>query len=139
MDHRGDWTYSLIVPRGFEVAELRGGESYREIHEALVGVLENVKLAEGGGGGGVCFENAVEFDVVDGAGAKVAGAGQRRTRWGLLHQGSVAMGGGGRLRGELFAKRLSEGVFEVELEVDEGRVEELVRERYGSEEWLGRR
>jgi hypothetical protein len=27
----------------------------------------------------------------------------------------------------------------VELEVDEGRVGELVRERYGSEEWLGRR
>ncbi len=39
VDHSNDWTYSLIVPQGNGIANLKGGESYRRIHEVLVRVL----------------------------------------------------------------------------------------------------
>lgn len=144
VDHRSDWTYSLIVPRKFEVARMRGGESYRAIHEILTGVLRveggDPELAPAKGkSGGMCFENPVEFDVMDAAGDKLAGAAQRRGKLGLLHQGSVATAGNPRLRGELFAERLAESWWEAEIHVDEGRVTEIAALRYARKEWLERR
>ncbi|MEP2775281.1 MAG: hypothetical protein ABJQ29_06020 [Luteolibacter sp.] len=144
VDHRADWTYSLIVPKSCEVATMKGGESYRAIHRILVEVLK----AEGdapalsevsGRAGGMCFENPVEHDVLDGTGAKMAGAAQRRGKAGLLHQGSVAKAADSHLRGELFAESLSESWWEEDIYVDEERVEELVAAKYGRTEWLERR
>jgi len=145
VDHRGDWTYSLMIPRKFEVARMRGGQSYRAIHEILVSVLKD----EGGsapqlasdsrGVGGVCFENPVEFDVVGGLGEKLAGAAQRRCSLGLLHQGSVAAADSSRLRAELFAERLAESWFESAFSPDQERVDRLVETRYGAPGWLHRR
>jgi lipoate-protein ligase A len=144
VDHRHDWTYSLIVPRSFELARMKGGESYRAIHEILIGVL----AAEGGApdlaaakgkSGGMCFENPVEFDVMDASGEKLAGAAQRRGKLGLLHQGSVSTAGDSRLRGELFAERLAESWWEAEIHVDALRVADIVSRKYGDGEWLERR
>ena len=42
-------------------------------------------------GAALCFANPVNHDLLDPFGLKLAGAGQRRTRHGLLHQGSVAL------------------------------------------------
>src|SRR3954463_13362724 len=39
VDHRDDWTYALVIPRGHPLEELRATQSYREIHEALAGAL----------------------------------------------------------------------------------------------------
>ena len=88
----------------------------------------------------MCFESAVEYDVEDGVGRKVAGAGQRRGREGLLHQGSVRnMGGDGVGRVNVFAERLA-NVWAVEdVVVDEDVVGELVAGRYGMRGWLERR
>jgi len=144
VDHSHDWTYSLMVPRKFEVARMKGGESYRAIHQVLAAVLAN----EGGAPalsagktntGGVCFANAVEFDVVGSVGEKLAGAAQRRAKAGLLHQGSVAIEGDSRLRGELFAESIAESWWEAEIFPDEEVIESLVAARYGSEVWLTRR
>jgi len=144
VDHSCDWTYSLIVPKGHMVAELKGGESYRLIHQVLVAVLKS----EGGApvlsagkekSGGWCFENPVEHDVEDAEGMKLAGAAQRRGKRGLLHQGSVQSDGGGRLRGEVFTESLSRSWSEEQISVDEQRVENLVREKYGKPGWLHRR
>src|SRR5260221_12180613 len=41
---------------------------------------------------GACFASHVRYDIVVGA-AKLAGAAQRRTQWGLLHQGSIQLHG----------------------------------------------
>ena len=145
VDHSDDWTYSLIVPKGHEVAELKGGESYRLIHEVLVNVLKaevgTASLSAGrGGSGGACFENPVEHDVEDGAGTKLAGAAQRRGKRGLLHQGSVLCAGGySRLRGEIFTESLAKSWSEEEIFVDEGRIAELVVGKYGTQDWLERR
>lgn len=98
VDHRADWTYTLVVPASEGLASARGAESYRFIHAALAEVLPQegwkVRLADGSSetGAASCFENPVCHDLVDEAGRKIAGAGQRRTRSGLLHQGSVSGG-----------------------------------------------
>lgn len=144
VDHRLDWTYSLIVPKSCELVRMKGVESYRAIHEILTGVLK----AEGGApalapasgkSGGMCFESPVEFDVMDAAGEKLAGAAQRRGKLGLLHQGSVATACDSRLRGELFAERLAESWWEAEIHPDDSRIAEIVALKYGRKEWLERR
>lgn len=145
VDHRKDWTYSLMVPRKFEVARMKGGESYRAIHQILVSVLREESgmlpqlAGDSGGAGGVCFESPVEFDVVGGVGEKIAGAAQRRSKSGLLHQGSVISGVSSRLRAELFAEQLAESWFESEVFPDEMCVSSLVESRYGAAAWLQRR
>lgn len=144
VDHREDWTYSLIIPKCCEVARLKGGESYRMIHRILLEVLG----AEGGAPGlststskvdGMCFKNPVEHDLLDAHGEKLAGAAQRRSAHGLLHQGSVATAGDSRLRGELFSEQLAESWSEADIAVDAESVAALVDEKYGRNEWLARR
>lgn len=91
--HEGDFTFSLAVPRGEDLAAARPAESYRRIHLAVSAALgaagTDASLAGRAAGGACeCFAAAVEHDVVA-RGAKVAGGAQRRTRRGFLHQGSV--------------------------------------------------
>jgi len=92
--HGEDWTYSLIVPRSDAFSRVSAGESYRVIHEML-----GAAMREQGVEAGVtpqaapkvsqaCFENPAQYDLLA-AGHKIAGAAQRRSRFGMLHQGSV--------------------------------------------------
>lgn len=118
VDHREDWTYALVLPRGHPAEELRAAHSYRLVHEALAaalveqGVRAQVKPCEdeecrpeplvvpGGrvsqvgtkdARGGICFQRAEIFDVVlEQTGVKIAGAAQKRNKHGLLLQGSLA-------------------------------------------------
>lgn len=144
VSHSNDWTYSLIVPRCHSVARLKGGESYRQIHEVLVRVLEAEFGAASlshrrGNGEAMCFKNLVEHDVEDAAGNKLAGAAQRRGKSGLLHQGSVVSNGGdARHREEIFTESLAYRWSEVEIFVDESRIADLVKQKYGTQEWLER-
>src|SRR6185436_10184845 len=39
VDHREDWTYTLVIPRGHPLEELRATQSYRVTHEALAHAL----------------------------------------------------------------------------------------------------
>ncbi len=103
VDHRDDWTYCLVIPRGHPFEEARAAHSYRAIHEALAAALRLAGVpvslkpvaeppAEGepGGPAGVCFERAEIFDVIhSGTGAKIAGGAQKRNKRGLLFQGSI--------------------------------------------------
>lgn len=96
VDHRRDWTYTVVAPAGHALSGLRGADSYRLLHQALAETLRfentDAQLASGAGqtGASLCFHNPVGFDLIDPQGVKLAGAGQRRTRHGLLHQGSLA-------------------------------------------------
>ncbi|MEM9237053.1 MAG: hypothetical protein AAGB14_09755, partial [Verrucomicrobiota bacterium] len=144
VDHRNDWTYTLVVPRADPLAELKGGESYRLIHEALVAALreEGVDCRLSGertvARGGECFGLAVEHDVIDADGKKLAGAGQRRTAGGLLHQGSVA-GCQSPSLGPRLADLLSESCQEVTLEIPNTTIAASIGSRYGRSEWQLRR
>ena len=142
VDHRADWTYTLFIPRGFELAEARGAESYRVIHAALTtalassGVLARMAGPAAPAAGGECFVQPVEHDVLDPAGRKIAGAGQRRTTRGLLHQGSVAVPES--LEKEL-AAALSQLVESREFFPDPAWIAGKVASRYASEAWTARR
>jgi lipoate-protein ligase A len=39
VDHRDDWTFSLVIPRGHPLEEVPATQSYRQVHEALAEVL----------------------------------------------------------------------------------------------------
>lgn len=120
VDHRNDWTYALVIPRGHALEEARATQSYRVVHacltEALVSLGQPVELkavceppadgAECAPGPGVCFQRAELFDVVNTrTGAKVAGAAQKRNKHGLLFQGSIEKGSVGAVDWDEFGAR----------------------------------
>ena len=139
--HGDDFTYTLIVPRGATFFSLSLSESYRAIHEQIASLLPGAQFARASeqSGSGECFDHAVEHDLIV-AGRKVAGAAQRRTVSGLLHQGSVQLGQkNDALRKGLavrFARRVHARLLSKE-ELERARL--LAGERYGSREWLERR
>ena len=160
VDHRDDWTYSLVIPRGHPLEEARATQSYRVIHEALADALreagvpvtlkpvaEETPAGEPGGPAGVCFERAEIFDVVHtGTGAKIAGGAQKRNKRGLLFQGSVwsPAAGGAAVDWEGFGEEfvvclagvLGAGATPTPWpDFSEEELEGLV-ERYGSPEWM---
>lgn len=91
--HEGDFTFALTVPRVESLAVARPAESYRQIHLAMAAAVretgEQPSLAATPAiGASECFAGPVEHDVIL-RGTKIAGGAQRRTRRGLLHQGSL--------------------------------------------------
>jgi lipoyl(octanoyl) transferase len=160
VDHRDDWTYALIVPRGHPLEELRATQSYRIVHECLASALQaqgvpavlkplRAEPGEGDAGGpaGVCFQRAELYDVVHGKTAeKIAGAAQKRNKRGLLVQGSLwrPAGGAGSVDWDRFGGDFAAGIaaaLEAEMleapwpDLDEDEVGGLV-EHYSSPEWL---
>lgn len=163
VDHRDDWTYSLVIPRGHPLEELRATQSYREVHESLATALqaqgvpaqtkpvttEPEATEKSGLPAGICFERAEFHDVVHATtGAKIAGAAQKRNKHGLLFQGSIwRPAAGAALDWEKFhddfigqlAKVLG---FSAEAspwpEFPEAEIEGLI-EQYSSSEWLEHR
>lgn len=92
--HDADWTYSLSIPPLNPWYETRAVESYRRMHEWLQSAFAILELptalapCANRAGPGQCFVGYEQFDLLW-HGRKVAGAAQRRTRNGLLIQGSV--------------------------------------------------
>ncbi len=92
--HDADWTYSLAVPPNHAWFKLRATESYQRVHEwirdafAAIGVASELSPCCKKEIPGQCFVGAEKFDLLW-QGRKIAGAAQRRTKAGLLVQGSV--------------------------------------------------
>jgi lipoate-protein ligase A len=92
--HDADWTYSLIFPAGHEWHGLKAAESYRRVHDWLrvafagLNVATELALHCRKDKPGQCFAGYEKFDLLS-SGKKIAGAAQRRTRDGLLIQGSI--------------------------------------------------
>jgi len=93
--HENDFTYSVIVPAGHPWAETRPLDSYQIIHDSLAKALVSAGFSGCRLAGPedlienpFCFVAPALHDVVRGK-VKIAGAGQRRGKLGLLHQGSV--------------------------------------------------
>lgn len=92
--HDADWTYSLAFPTTHEWYSLTAIQSYEGVHRWIQSAFEMLNIqtdlaperrrAEAG----QCFVGYEKFDVLW-RGLKIAGAAQRRTRDGLLIQGSV--------------------------------------------------
>ena len=135
VDHRNDTTYSLMIPRLAGLASIGGAESYRQIHEALARCLRDRGNAcelvsrDSASDSVACFEKPVEWDLLC-QGGKIAGAGQRRTRQGILHQGSVMAESADLAE---LARYLSEEVIEWI-----PAIEEQLNPRYESDAWRDR-
>ncbi len=141
--HGEDFTYSLLIPAGSGMDERGPADSYGVIHWALrralcdAGIRAEAAPSAGAKISQACFENPVAHDVMVN-GRKVAGAAQRRTRAGLIHQGSVqgvALPGG---LGEQFAAQLGEVVRREAFDVT-AVAERLAVEKYGTQAWMERR
>ena len=157
--HGEDLTYSLVIPTSDTAFAESSISIYEKIHQALCDALSEtgwravvaaVVDSDPGSAtlvtptgisdaGYSCFANPVRADVmIDGR--KIAGAAQRRTRRGLLQQGSIQ---GIDLQSDLaqrFARELSTG--RSERKVDEkilNRARELAEQKYGTESWLRKR
>jgi lipoate-protein ligase A len=92
--HDADWTYSLAFPPANEWYSLSATDSYSRVHEWIRAAFATLNLATALAPAcskalpGQCFQGHEMFDVLW-RGQKIAGAAQRRTRDGLLIQGSV--------------------------------------------------
>ena len=92
--HDADWTYSLAFPPTHPWYALSATESYRRVHEwicsafAALGVRTEVAPVCRKTLPGQCFQGHEQYDLLY-RGQKLAGAAQRRTREGLLIQGSL--------------------------------------------------
>jgi lipoyl(octanoyl) transferase len=92
--HDADWTYSLAFPPGNPWYALKAVESYQRVHEWIqagflkLGIATELAPCCKKSLPGRCFIGHEKSDLLW-HGRKIAGAAQRRTRDGLLIQGSV--------------------------------------------------
>ena len=141
--HDADWTYSLAFPPGDDWYLLRATDSYQRVHEwiqaafARLGITTELAPSCHKTQAGQCFIGREKFDVLW-SGQKIAGAAQRRTRDGLLIQGSVQPRRLGPSRAD-WQKAIcdvgcsAQGAQWVSFELDTPlaeRVHELVRQKY---------
>jgi lipoate-protein ligase A len=143
--HGSDLTYSVIIPASHAFFERTSPEIYSALHEAIGRALRRngvtATLAPGAAPkvSEECFANAVRADVMSGD-RKIAGAAHRRTKGGLLHQGSiqeVELPDGFR---NDFARELCPGceMREVSPELVE-HATRIAEAKYATNEWLMRR
>jgi lipoate-protein ligase A len=158
--HGQDLTYSIVIPTSDPVFNESAVSIYEKIHRALrdalvalgqhavvavIGNSESYSRADGSigindaGYNGHCFANPVHADILVN-GRKIAGAAQRRTRRGLLQQGSIQgidLSDDFRAR---FARELSSNCAERKIDDEtSNRAREIAAWKYGTEEWLRRR
>jgi lipoate-protein ligase A len=95
VEHGGDLTFSLMIPRGDSAALMSPAIFYRELHGRIARWLSDVlspeiRLAREGDlrAGGACFMAPVSDDLLL-EGRKILGGAQRRSAGALLYQGSI--------------------------------------------------
>jgi len=148
--HGDDLTYSIVIPANDAAFDESSMLIYKKVHCALCTALNEIgkravvvgsaRCADRTPQRGVptnnCFANPVHADVMLN-GRKIAGAAQRRTRRGLLQQGSIQ---GVDLENDLaerFAHALSVNCSERQMSKEVlDRARELVQQKYGADFWL---
>ena len=147
VDHAHDVTYTIVLPRTHPWLALSMPESYCQIHKgvqaalAACGIASELTPVAQPVESEACFQKAVPFDIVAGE-SKLSGAAQRRTREGLLHQGSILLPDPARNAGlraafaQAFAAQLELPLATSELTAAEAsRAADLERDRYSTEAW----
>ena len=143
--HGDDLTYSVIIPARNSFFAHSSLEIYAKLHEAIRLALQanNIEASLAGSPApkvsDACFANAVRADVLHN-GQKIAGAAHRRTRAGLLHQGSIQCRDlPERFRDDLariLCPRFERKTITADLHV---RATAIAAAKYGTAEWLKRR
>jgi lipoate-protein ligase A len=143
--HGEDLTYSIMIGSKDTAFALPSKIIYQRVHSALrsafreIGIVTALIETDAPKTSDACFANPVVSDVIE-SGRKIAGAAQRKTRSGLLHQGSIQRGNldkgfrnaFARLLGKrIFAEKIGTGVLDA--------AEELAATKYATADWLQRR
>lgn len=142
--HGTDLTYSIVIPANDPSFSESAMSIYETTHDAIRTALaatgKNAELAKAAAPkiSDSCFANAVRADVLW-SGKKIAGAAQRRTRRGLLQQGSIQ-------NVELAPSFESEFCAQLSLNCREGkldahllqRAQQIAQEKYATTAWLRR-
>ncbi|MEY2556371.1 MAG: lipoyl(octanoyl) transferase [Verrucomicrobiota bacterium] len=154
--HGDDMTYSIVIPAADPAFSESSMSIYEEIHNAIRAALvangQRADLAEGRDAAlqrprtaqravptNACFDNPVRADVLSN-GRKVAGAAQRRTRRGLLQQGSIQGVDLTKNFADQFAMELcSEGHDKTLDEHLIARAHEIAGQKYETQVWLRKR
>ena len=103
VDHRNDWTYALILHSSAPAASRPATDLYAQIHDAISQSLAKIgigsrlapcprhceELPIAGDIPSHCFATPAANDVLHPDGKKIAGAAMKRSRQGLLIQGSI--------------------------------------------------
>jgi lipoyl(octanoyl) transferase len=143
--HGEDLTYALVIPSSLRHLHQSSTLVYEAVHAALRDVLidqghraslaaeKSATISE------ACFARPVVADVMAN-GRKIAGAAHRRTRAGLLHQGSIQ----GVDLSEDFAAALAEALsrrchHEELADPVLARAREIAETKYATTGWLRRR
>jgi lipoate-protein ligase A len=142
--HGEDLTYALMTPASHPTSTLGPAKIYAALHAAIRDALRkegrDVELAAVAGPkvSDACFANPVRDDVMM-LGRKVAGAAQRRTRGGFLHQGSIQLPDLSESFRVRFAEALSERIERapIALQIRE-QATVLAEEKYRTDAWLRR-
>jgi lipoate-protein ligase A len=147
VDHAHDVTYTVVLPRAHPWMQLSAPASYEQIHLgvqaalAACGIASELTPTASTAESEACFQKPVRFDLVA-ANAKLSGAAQRRTREGLLHQGSILLpdparnGDLRRVFAQAFAQRLELSLKSSDLTEDESvRAKTLEHDRYVTVAW----
>jgi lipoyl(octanoyl) transferase len=143
--HGDDLTYSVIIPASDRSFARPSLAIYSDLHDALRQALiaNGVEATLAGTVAPKvsehCFANAVRSDVLSN-GRKIAGAAHRRSRAGLLHQGSIQLPGLPAKFRDDFAGTLC-GRFERKTLAPElvTRADAIAQAKYATAEWLMRR
>jgi lipoate-protein ligase A len=103
VDHRNDWTYALILHSSIPVTSSPATNLYAQIHDAISQSLTKIgidsrlapchrhceELPVASDIPAHCFATPAANDVLHPDGQKIAGAAMKRSRQGLLIQGSI--------------------------------------------------
>jgi lipoate-protein ligase A len=118
---------------------------YQRVHLALgsalreIGIVSALVQTEATKISDACFVNLVVSDVIEN-GRKIAGAAQRKTRNGLLHQGSIQRGNLDERFRNAFARLLGDRIITGSIGTDILRAAEgLAATKYATDSWLRRR
>jgi len=147
--HGDDLTYSIVIPASDLVFADAPMSIYEKVHcalrDALVSLKQHAVLASRVEAGAAisdrgynrhCFANPVCADIIVN-GRKIAGAAQRRTRWGLLQQGSIQNVDCGKQLAQRFARELS--AIRNERSMRENileRAQKISEQKYANQAWL---
>lgn len=143
--HGQDLTYSIVVPANSAAAASSSAAIYDRVHRGLRDALRTdghrAELADTNAPviSSACFTSPVRADVLL-HGQKIAGAAQRRTRRGLLQQGSIQNVAITNGLADRFASALCDSTVAAELSVALlERAAEIAARKYASADWLQRR
>ncbi len=138
--HVEDTTYTVIVPPGHSLHAMKTTDAYCALHKAVAAAFEtrpHLHEAElhSPQGQYECFQKPMRGDVVT-SGRKLAGGAQRRTKSGMLHQGSIDAKVSVEQLKQGFQEALGIDFEDYELTESERTVaEKLSSEKYATDTW----